>query len=311
MNVVFMGTPDFAVESLKALYEGGHCIKGVFTQPDKPRGRKKILTPPLVKVWALEHDIPVYQPESVRHGEADSILRELDPDVIVVAAYGNILPASLLNYPKYGCVNVHGSILPEYRGAAPIQWAVLDGKKKTGITTMQMDEGLDTGDILLIEEIEIGENETSGELFDRMAVLGGKVLLKTLDGLSKGNIIPKKQDNSKSSYASMLSKENSPIDWNNKAVEIHNQVRGLNPWPSATAIYEGKPIKIHETEIWAKPFSGKKFPGKLFSNKNELFVCCGDGVCLKIKSLQPHGSRRMDAMSFLNGHPIDEESFLS
>ena len=310
MNVVFMGTPDFAVESLKALYNGGHCIKGVFTQPDKPRGRKKKLTPPDVKVWAIEHNIPVYQPESVRHGEADPILKELNPDVIVVAAYGNILPSSVLEYPKYGCINVHGSILPEYRGAAPIQWAVLDGKEKTGITTMQMDVGLDTGDILMVKETEIGENETSGELFDRLAVLGGEVLLETL--LKIETIKPIKQDNSKSSYASMLSKNNSPIDWNKTAAKIHNQVRGLNPWPTATAVFNGKPLKIHETEKVEKPLFVKNTgkPGKLYATKNELFVECGDGKFLKINCLQPHGSKKMDAPSFLNGHPIDEETIL-
>lgn len=225
-----MGTPDFAVVSLENLINTGkHQIEGVFTQPDKPKGRGYTVTFSPVKDCAISHNIPVYQPETLKDGKAFEIIKELKPDVIVVAAYGKILPKEILDFPKYGCVNVHGSLLPKYRGAAPIQWSVLNGEKETGVTTMYMSEGLDTGDMLLKESTEIGENETAGHLFDRISEMGAELICKTLDALEKGEITPVKQDDALSSYSPMLSKKICPIDWSKSAKEVHNKIRGLNP----------------------------------------------------------------------------------
>lgn len=225
-----MGTPDFAVPALKALAQSDHEVCAVFTQPDKPRGRKMIMTPPDVKVCAQSLGIPVYQPESMKNSEALNIIEKYSPDAIVVAAYGKILPKAVLEAPKFGCVNIHGSLLPKYRGAAPIQQSVLNGDKVTGVTTMLMDVGLDTGDILQTAQTEIGENETSGELFDRLAELGGELILKTLSALEKGEITPRKQDEALATHTSKIDKTMCPIDFSLSAQEIHNKVRGLNPW---------------------------------------------------------------------------------
>ena len=299
MKIIYMGTPDFAVPALKSLASSEHEVCAVFTQPDKPRGRKMILTPPDVKVCAQSLDIPVYQPESMKNGDALEIINKYNPDVIVVAAYGKILPKAVLDAPKFGCINIHGSLLPKYRGAAPIQQSVLNGDKVTGITTMLMDVGLDTGDILLTEETEIGENETSGELFDRLAVLGGELILKTLSALEKGEITPKKQDESLATHTSKIDKSLCPIDFSKSAFEVHNKVRGLNPWPVATTKICGKNVTVYSTRLCPK--SGKS--GEVISTK-PLVVGCGD-KSVEILELQPEGKKRMTADAFLAGHKLE------
>lgn len=299
MKIIYMGTPDFAVPALKSLASSKHEVCAVFTQPDKPRGRKMILTPPDVKVCAQSLGIPVYQPESMKNGDALEIIGRYNPDVIVVAAYGKILPKAVLDAPKFGCVNIHGSLLPKYRGAAPIQQSVLNGDRVTGITTMLMDVGLDTGDILLTEETEIGENETSGELFDRLAELGGKLVLKTLSALEKGEITPKKQDESIATHTSKIDKSLCPIDFSKSAFEVHNKVRGLNPWPVATTKICGKNVKVYSTRLCPK--SGKS--GEVISTK-PLVVGCGD-KSVEILELQPEGKKRMTADAFLAGHKLE------
>lgn len=299
MNIVFMGTPDFAVPSLLSLVKSEHKVLAVFTQPDKPKGRGYTLTPPPVKVCAAENNIPVYQPEKVKDGTAFEIIKELAPDVIVVVAYGKILPKNIIDYPKYGCINVHGSLLPKYRGAAPIQWAVLNGESETGVTTMLMNEGLDTGDILLKSVTKIGENETSGELFDRLMTMGADLLLETLDGLSKNKLTPIKQDDSLSTYASVLDKSLCQIDWNKSAVEVHNKVRGLSPWPVAVTMLNGKRVKIHKTEV----SDGSGDAGEIIS-LNPLTVACKSGA-VKIITLQLEGKKAMDSKSFLAGHKLN------
>lgn len=299
MKIIYMGTPDFAVPALKALASSEHEVCAVFTQPDKPRGRKMILTPPDVKVCAQSLNIPVYQPESMKNGDALDIINQYNPDVIVVAAYGKILPKAVLDVPKFGCVNIHGSLLPKYRGAAPIQQSVLNGDKVTGITTMLMDAGLDTGDILLTEETEIGENETSGELFDRLAVLGGELILKTLSALEKGEITPQRQDESLATHTSKIDKSLCPIDFSKSAFEVHNKVRGLNPWPVATTKICRKNVKVYSTKLCPK--SGKS--GEVLSTK-PLVVACGE-KSVEILELQPEGKKRMTADAFLAGHKLE------
>ena len=298
MNVVFMGTPDFAVPSLKAIAQH-HNVLAVFTQPDKPVGRKMVLTPPDVKVCAEELSIPVYQPVKLREGDNESIIRELNPDVIVVVAYGQILPESILNIPRYGCINVHGSLLPKYRGAAPIQWSVLNGDEVTGVTTMYMEKGLDTGDILLKEEYKIGINETAGEVFDNLASLGGELIIKTLDYAQKGMLKPVKQDDSFSSYAKMLDKSMCKIDFSKTNKEVHNKVRGLCPWPVASTVFNGKILKIFETRL----ADGNGNPGEVICT-NPLTVACGEGAVV-INSVQLQGKKRMDSNAFLQGHKIN------
>lgn len=298
MNVVFMGTPDFAVPSLKAIAQH-HNVLAVFTQPDKPVGRKMVLTPPDVKVCAEELSIPVYQPEKLREGDNDKLIRELNPDVIVVVAYGQILSESILNIPKYGCINVHGSLLPKYRGAAPIQWSVLNGDEVTGVTTMYMEKGLDTGDILLTEEYKIGINETAGEVFDNLSELGGELIIKTLDYAQKGMLKPVKQDDSLSSYAKMLDKSMCKIDFSKTNKEVHNKVRGLCPWPVASTVFNGKILKIFETRL----AEGKGKPGEVIST-NPLTVACGEGAVV-VNSVQLQGKKRMDSNAFLQGHKIN------
>lgn len=299
MKIIYMGTPDFAVPALKSLASSEHEVCAVFTQPDKPRGRKMILTPPEVKVCAQSLNIPVYQPESMKNGDALEIIGRYNPDVIVVAAYGKILPKAVLEASKFGCVNIHGSLLPKYRGAAPIQQSVLNGDRVTGITTMLMDVGLDTGDILLTEETQIGENETSGELFDRLAELGGNLILKTLSALEKGEITPKKQDESLATHTSKIDKSLCPIDFSKSAFEVHNKVRGLNPWPVATTKICGKNVKVYSTRLCLK--SGKN--GEVISTK-PLVVACGE-KSVEILELQPEGKKRMTADAFLAGHKLE------
>ena len=303
MNIVFMGTPDFAVASLKKLYEAGHTISAVFTKVDMPRGRKMILTPPEVKVCAQELGLKVFQPATLKDAEVVDTIKGLNPDVIVVVAYGKLLPEDVLNIPPLGCINVHGSLLPSYRGAAPIQWTVLSGDKVGGVTTMYMGKGLDTGDIILKYETEIGENETAGELFDRLAESGADLLLETLELLEKGEAPRIPQDESLATYASMLSKDMCIIDWSKSADEVHNLVRGLNPWPVALTTLNGKRIKIISTRKSDK--SGKA--GQVIST-NPLTVACGSGA-VEILTLQSEGKKAMDSKSFLMGHKLDSNDY--
>ncbi len=300
MRIVYMGTPDFAVPALEKLAQSqDYTVAAVFTQPDKPKGRKMVMTPPDVKVCAEKLGIPVFQPSSMRSEETYNSLKELNPDVIVVAAYGQILPKAVLDLPKFGCVNIHGSLLPKYRGAAPIQQSVLDGEKVTGVTTMLMDVGLDTGDILLKAETEIGENETAGELFDRLALLGGELIIKTLDKLGKGEIIPQKQDNSLATHTSKITKELCPIDFNKSAFEVHNKVRGLNPWPVAVTEIAGKTVKVYSSRV--SDMSGAA--GTILSLK-PFVVACGD-KSVELIEIQPQGKKRMTAQAFLAGHKLN------
>ncbi len=303
MRIIFMGTPEFAAPAIDALLAAGHEIAAVFSQPDKPKGRGYSMTPPPVKVKALEYGIPVYQPKSMRDGEALKIFNEIKPDVGVVIAYGKILPQEILDAPAYGCINVHASLLPKYRGAAPIQWSVIDGEPKTGVTTMQMDAGLDTGDMLLVSETDIAPDETAGELHDRLSAMGAALIVKTLDALAKGGLKPQKQDDSRSCYAKMLTKELCAVDWSRSAREIHNQIRGLSPWPVATAALEGKKLKLHRSAV--SPLDcPEAAPGEIIS-LDPLTVQCGSGA-VELLEIQAEGKKRMLSSDYLRGHRIEK-----
>lgn len=306
MRVVFMGTPDFAVPSLQLLIDRGEDICAVFTQPDKPKGRGHKLQAPPVKELALQHDIPVYQPTTLRDAEAQKILVDLAPEIIIVAAYGKLLPKSVLDLPKYGCINVHGSLLPKYRGAAPIQWAVLNGEKTAGVTTMYMAEGMDTGDMLLKAGTPVGEDETAGELFDRLMVLGAELLGKTLDAMLNGTLTRTPQDESEATHAPMLSKEMSKLDFSRPAEELHHWICGLNPWPCATAVLHGKRIKVLSSRVVHR--QGE--PGKLAKTEDGLLVYCGTDALL-ITGLQTENGKRMDGAQYLLGHPLQPEDRMS
>ena len=296
-----MGTPDFAVPSLQMLIDSRHEVVGVLTQPDKPQGRRQILTPPPVKTLALAHDLPVHQPETLKNGAIQSILDETRPDLIIVVAYGKILPEYVLHYPRLGCVNVHGSLLPRWRGAAPIQWSVIAGDKYAGVTTMKMAKGLDTGNILLTAQTEIGARETAGELFDRLSVLGAQLLEKTVGQLEIADSDGVPQDEAQACYASMLDKEMAVIDWTCAAREIDCLIRGLNPWPVALTSFEGARMKVYA----AQPEEGVGAPGEVLvaDAKNGLLVACGTGA-LRITELQMVGGKRMNACDYLRGHAI-------
>ena len=308
MKVVFMGTPDFAVGTLERIIADGHEVAAVISQPDKPKGRSRELVMPPVKQCAVKINIPVYQPVKLRNSEVVDIIREIAPDVIVVVAFGQLLPQAVLDIPKYGCINVHASLLPKYRGAAPIQWAVIDGLEKTGVTTMLMDAGLDTGDILLQEEITLDRKETGGSLFDRLCVLGAELLSKTLKGLEQGIITPVKQDDSVATHVGMLTKEMGNIDFNKPAVEIERLIRGLNPWPSAFTRLNGKQLKIWDSEVVAD--TQEAVCGTITEVlKNGIVVKCGEGS-LKITELQLEGKKRMMADAFLRGVTVTKGSML-
>lgn len=303
MKILYMGTPDFAVPSLNALIEKGYEICGVMTQPDKPKGRGHKLTPPPVKECAIAHNIPVFQPETLKNEVFSNELKELNPDIIVVAAYGKILPSYILDYPKYGCINIHGSILPKYRGAAPIQRAVMDGETETGITIQLMNEGIDTGDILYIEKTEIGENETAGELFDRLALIGADALLKCLEKIENGTITRTPQNHDEATYAKMLDKETGKIDWTKSAKEIFSLIKGTNPYPVAHTLYKGEVLKIFTATPGGKTNAE---PGKITGlPSKKIEVACGDGTSLIISEVQLFGKKRMDTASFLNGNSVD------
>ena len=298
-----MGTPEFAVASLRALREAGHELCGVFTQPDKPRNRGMKMSFSPVKEYALTASIPVYQPLKMKDGEAYALVQELRPELIVVAAYGKILPEDILHYPKHGCINVHSSLLPKYRGAAPINWALLDGEPETGVTIMYMEKGLDTGDIIAQAATPIGEQEDALQLTERLAALGAETLLPVVAAMEAGEDIPRqKQDDSRSSYASMLSREMSPVDWNRPARAVIDQVRGLIPWPCATTELAGVRVKLFRAELGEKTSAA---PGSVTRVlKDGVEVACGDGRGVIIRELQAEGSRRMAAGDYLRGHPI-------
>lgn len=299
MNIVFMGTPDFAVKSLEQIIADGHNVQAVYTKADAPKGRKMVLTPSDVKVCALEHNLTVYTPSTFKDEAEVERLKTLNPDLIVVVAYGKLLPKSVLDIPKYGCVNVHGSILPKWRGAAPIQWTVLSGDEYGGVTTMYMNEGLDTGDIIFARKVKVGENETSGELFDRLCVEGAVLLSETIKAIEEGTAPRIPQNDADATYASMLSKEISEIQWNKSAFDVHNKVRGLSPWPSAQSKLFGKRVKILETRVSKK--AGEA--GKVIC-VNPLTVACGEGS-VEILRLQCEGKRAMTSDDYLKGHSIE------
>ena len=308
MKIIFMGTPDFAVGTLRSMAEAGHEITLVVSQPDKPKGRGHAMVPTPVKAVAEELGIPVFQPVKIR--EAKDVLEKTEADVCVVAAFGQIIPASILHMKKYGCINVHASLLPKYRGAAPIQWAVIDGEKESGVTIMQMDEGLDTGDMLAKVIVPLDEKETGGSLFDKLSEAGGRLCVETLAKLEKGEITPEKQGESPTAYASMLDKKMGNIDWNKSAVVIERLVRGLNPWPSAYTHLDGKTLKIWACDVLPQSASKGESGEILEVTKDAIHVQTGDGI-LVLREIQLAGKARMDAGAFLRGYKVVPGTVLS
>ena len=305
MRILFMGTPDFAAVSLKRLVEDGHEICGVFTQPDKPRNRNKVTFSP-VKEYALTVGIPVYQPLKMRDGEALGIVRELAPELIVVAAYGKILPEDILHTPPYGSINVHSSVLPKYRGAAPINWAILNGETATGVTIMYMAKELDAGDIILCRETAIDPDEDALALTNRLAELGAEALSEAVCRLQDGTATRTPQDHSAFTYAPMLDRSLSPLDFTKPARQLHDQVRGLIPWPCAVMTLDGKMVKIYRTAVGGDTAAA---PGKILAaGKNGIDIACGDGKALRILELQAEGGKRMTAANYLCGHPVQVDA---
>lgn len=301
MRVVFMGTPDIAAVCLKQIIADGFDVVGVYTQPDRPKGRGMKLTPSPVKEVALANDLPVFQPENFRSDEDVQTLAQLKPDVVAVVAYGRILPQRVLDIAPRGFINIHASILPKYRGSAPYQWAVLDGLKETGVTAMYLVREMDAGDIIDVSKTPIGENETAGELLDRLAVLGGALLSKTLGRISQGEVAHTRQDESQVCYAPMLDKTMCPIDWTKTAQQVHDHVRGLHPWPVATMQLQGQKFKVHATRL--AEGSGK--PGEILElTKTGLKIACGEGA-VEVISLQADGGKRMAATDYFRGHPLE------
>lgn len=314
MRIVFMGTPDFAVPTLEALIRGGHRVEAVVTQPDKPKGRGKAVLMTPVKEKALEYGIPVYQPSRIKKDEEFfHILEEIAPDAIVVTAFGQILPERILNLPKYGCINVHASLLPKYRGSAPIQWAVINGDRESGVTTMMMDVGLDTGDMLERTVVALDEKETGGSLFDRLSAAGGELILSTLEKAENGTLSRTRQPEEGACYAGMLDKALGKINWDMEAEAIERLIRGLNPWPSAYTSYEGKTLKFWDAEV--VPCDDAKVTPEAVNGqivgvlKDSFLVKTGKG-CLKINELQLEGKKRMDTGAFLRGYPVEEGTVL-
>ena len=304
MKVIFMGTPDFAVPCLEALIRDNYEVVAVFTQPDKPKGRGKKLMMPPVKELAVAEGIPVYQPSTLKSPESFELIEKLSPDIIIVVAYGHILPKSILDLPPFGCINVHASLLPKYRGAAPINWAIINGEDKTGITTMYMDVGLDTGDMILAEELIIGEDETAQELHDRMSQLGSELLIKTLGFIETGNVVRIQQVHEDSSYAPMMTKELGRIDWSNAASEIKNLIRGTFPWPTAYTTYKGETMKIFKCRI--KITNEAHESGRIIQiTKDELYIGTGKGIIV-IQELQFSGGKRLTVKDFLVGNQLEE-----
>lgn len=306
MRIVFMGTPDFAAESLKKLIDEKYDVAAVFTQPDKPRNRGMQLSYSPVKQLALDNNIPVYQPTKLRDGTATELVKSLRPDILVVVAYGRILPDDMLAVPKYGAINVHASLLPKYRGAAPIQWAVLNGEKVTGVSTMYLASEMDTGDVIYTAETEIGEFETSGELFDRLMVMGAELLHKTLQDIEAGCAPRTPQNHAEASYVKMLDKSLSPIDWNRTPREIIKWIYGLQPWPVATTELQGGVFKVYAAQYTETQTS--KAPGSIVSaGKNGIEIACAGGKTVMITELQAPGKKRMRAADYILGHPITVE----
>ena len=301
MRVVFMGTPDIAATCLKNILADGFEVVGVYTQPDRPKGRGMKLVASPVKEVALAHDLPVFQPENFREEETVEQLRSLKPDICAVVAYGRILPQKVLDVPTYGCINIHASVLPKYRGSAPYQWAVLDGLAETGVTAMYLCREMDAGDIIDVSKTPIGENETAGELLDRLAVLGADLLSKTLTRFESGKVEAAPQNPAEVCFAPMLDKTMCPIDWTKTARQVHNHVRGLHPWPVATMELQGKTFKVHETRV----VEGNGAPGKILGlTKTGLRIACGEGA-VEILSLQAEGGKRMAAPDYFRGHPLE------
>ncbi|WP_058485312.1 methionyl-tRNA formyltransferase [Defluviitalea phaphyphila] len=310
MKVVFMGTPDFAVPSLQKLIDEKYDIAAVITQPDRPKGRGKKMMPPPVKVLALKYNIPVFQPEKVKNPEFIEKLRSIAPDLIIVIAFGQILPKEILDMPKFGCINVHGSLLPKYRGAAPIQWAIINGEKVTGVTTMFMDEGMDTGDIILKRELPIEEDDTAGDIHDKMSILGAELLKETLDNLIRGNIRREKQNDKEATYAPMLKKEMGLINWGETSEKIINLVRGLSPWPSAYTFYKDQMIKIWKVQNYNKNYKDNSIGEIVEVIKNKgIVVKTGDGSVL-ITEIQAQNGRRMTVEEYLRGHDMKKNTIL-
>ena len=303
MKILFMGTPDFAVPSLNALVEAGHTVCGVFTQPDKPKNRGMKLQASPVKEYALAHDIPVFQPVKMRDGNALAMVRELAPQLVVVAAYGRILPREILDCPPRGCINVHSSLLPAYRGSAPINWAILNGDRNSGVTIMHMAEELDAGDIILQESTPIGPEENAEELYGRLAELGAALLVRAVEQIENGTAERTAQDPERVTLAPMLSRELSPMDWNRTASELHDQVRGLVPWPMATTQLDGLRCKVWRSAVCGE--TTDRPAGRVVqADKRGLKIACGGGTVLELKELQPDGKKRMEAAAFLLGHPM-------
>lgn len=308
MKVIFMGTPDFAVGTLQALLESEHQVAAVVTQPDKPRGRGKSMQFPPVKEVAVKAGLAVYQPKKVRDPEFIETLRSVDADVIVVVAFGQIIPEEILQMKRYGCINVHASLLPKYRGAAPIQWAVIQGEKESGVTTMQMDAGLDTGDMLKKIVVPLDEKETGGSLFEKLSGAGAGLLVETLRELEEGSLQPQKQGDSPTEYAKMLNKDMGKIDWNQDAAVIERWIRGLNPWPSAYGKLDGKTLKIWDADVVEQ--ESEKAPGTVAGvTKDSILIQTGKGM-LAVRELQLEGKKRMDAGAFLRGYSIKEGTSL-
>lgn len=304
MRIMFMGTPDFAVASLRALVESNAGEITVITQPDKPKGRKMILTPPEVKVYAESVGLPVYQPKTLRDEEFDAFLHEKAPDIIIVAAYGKILPKSVIDYPKYGCINVHGSLLPKYRGAAPVQRCLINGETETGNTIMYMDEGLDTGDMIVRSVVPIDIDDNAETLFDKMAKNGAELLISTLPNIVSGNITREKQIDADATYAGKVGKEDCMIDFELSAKELHDRVRGLSPYLYAYAMRGQTVLKLVKTALTDK--TSDKDEGTLLSDGKKLYVCCKDKMLLEIVEVLPAGKKQMKASDYLRGNPIKD-----
>ena len=302
MRIVFMGTPEYSVKTLDALLKAGHEIVGVYAQPDKPVGRKKILTPPPVKVYAIENNIPVFQPNTLKDDEVFSELKALNPELIVVVAYGKMLSENVLNLPKYGCINGHASILPNYRGASPIQWCIVQGETETGITIMYMDKGMDTGDIIEIERVKIGDDETADELFDRLSFISADLTVRTIEKIANGTAKRTPQCEEDATYAPILTKDMAQMDFTKTAKQLKCLVRGFYSWPCAYFYLDGKRVKVIKAEV--APISSSGEAGTVISSDGELLIACGENTVLSLLEVQPEGSKPMNISVMLNGRKI-------
>lgn len=319
MNIVFMGTPDFAVNALEAVIEAGHHVTAVVTQPDKPKGRGKEIQITPVKACALQHNIPVFQPVRIKEAESVDTLRAYEADVFIVAAFGQILSEEILTMPKYGCINIHASLLPKYRGSAPIQWAIINGEKTTGVTIMQMDRGIDTGDMLFKAEVEIEPKETGDSLHDKLAAAGARLIVEALPRIESGDITPVKQNDEDSCYAGMLQKSMGRVDWQQSALKLDCLIRGLISWPGAFTVYHGKMLKVWEEEVAAETELHRKEADRVFAaaepgtvvlvERDAIYVQTGEGT-LKITAVQPEGKKRMAVRDFLLGYQVKEGDML-